>query len=86
MELSPEKLVEWFIAGFLAVIGWLISTFTKRHIASMDTLAAKLDLLGTDIHEMRGDIRVLRERQESADGRIERLEALQDNWSRGDDR
>ncbi len=65
---------DWLIASALGCIGWVMSTFTKRHIESMDRLAARMDRIGDDVSRMQGDIRVLVERQDQADDRLEKLE------------
>lgn len=65
---------EALIAGALAAIGWVMATFTRRHIESMDKLAERLGKLADDVGDMKSDIRSLREHQTWTDERVEKLE------------
>lgn len=69
-----EHLGEAMIAAALGAIGWVMTTFTKRHIESMDKLAGRLDRMSSDVGDMKSDIRSLREHQERTDERVEKLE------------
>lgn len=65
---------ELLIGAVLSVIAWLINTFTRAHLDSMDKLSGKMESLSGDVREMKTDIRTLREHADKTDERIERLE------------
>lgn len=65
---------EYVIGGALALIGWIMSTFTKRHLEAMDKLASRMECIGIDVSHMKSDIRSLRESQERNEERFEALE------------
>lgn len=65
---------EWFVGAAVTFVGFVFSIFTKRHIESMDKLSSKIENLGNDVSEIKSDIRVLRQRQENVEHRIDKLE------------
>lgn len=76
---SPDSftinLGEVIIGIVLSAIGWVMTTFTKRHLESMDKLAERLGTLATDVATMKSDISALRHNQESTEQRVTRLES-----------
>lgn len=78
MKAPVEHVLEHFgailISGVLAVIGWVMKTFTTQHIESMKDLTREVRGLSADVAEMKGDIRVLKDQSLRADERLDRLE------------
>lgn len=76
-----EDLGGALIAMSIGAVGWIMSTFTKRHIESMDKLGERVDSLsdkvGTmsaDVAEMKANIGSIRDVSEKLDRRVTRLE------------
>lgn len=65
---------ELVIGAALAAVGWVMTTFTKRHIESMDRLTEKIGLISTDVTTMKNDIRTMATQQDKMDMRITKLE------------
>jgi polyhydroxyalkanoate synthesis regulator phasin len=75
---TPEPffshLGEMLISGALAAIGWVMATFTRRHIESMDKLTSKIGSISEDVSAMKSDIGAIRSGQERLENRVSRLE------------
>lgn len=67
VEHGFDRLGEWIIGAGLALIAWVMKTFTTQHLESMDKLTDKVDGMGRDISEMKGDIKSLTTRVERAE-------------------
>lgn len=65
---------EYLIAAILAVVAWLMKTFTGRHLEAMDKMATRMDSIASDVSQMKSDINVLAEHQVHTDKRLDRLE------------
>ncbi len=63
------------VAGAVAFVGWVMNTFTSRHLEAMDRLTSKVGAMGEDVAAMKTDISSLRHSQDEQDRRISRLEA-----------
>ena len=70
-----EHFGELLISGGLACIGWVMTTFTKRHIESMDKLTEKIGDISEDVSSMKSDISAIRSSQDKLDVRVSRLES-----------
>lgn len=75
---SPDafavNLGEALVGAMLAVVGWIMNTFTKRHLESMDKLTDRIGSVAQDVATMKADISALRHSQEVTEHRVERLE------------
>lgn len=69
-----EALGSALIAGAIAMVGWIMSTFTRRHIESMDKLSDRVTTVATDVAVMRSNLEAMAESNERRDDRISRLE------------
>lgn len=65
---------EVLISAALGVIGWVMATFTTKHIESMADLAKRISGLAEDVAAMKVDIGAMRKNQEGIERRVERLE------------
>ena len=62
------------VAGAIAFVGWVMQTFTSRHLEAMDKLTSKVGDLSEDVASVKTDINALRRSQDEQDRRISRLE------------
>lgn len=62
------------VAAAIAFVGWVMNTFTSRHLEAMDRLTSKVGTMGEDVASMKTDISSLRHSQDEQDRRISRLE------------
>lgn len=62
------------VAGAIAFVGWVMQTFTSRHLEAMDKLTSKVGSLSEDVASVKTDISALRRSQDEHDRRISRLE------------
>lgn len=63
------ELGQMMIAAVLAVIAWLLKVAAGRHIESLDRLSSRVEMLASDVHSMKADIRVLAERIQHVEDR-----------------
>ena len=69
-----EALGSYLIAGFLGVVGWVMNTFTKRHLQAMDDLTREVKEIGRDMSTLKADMAGVHREVTEQGGRIQRLE------------
>lgn len=74
IEKFMDQMGEFLLTAALAVIGWIMATFTKRHLQSMDRLTERLGFISADVATMKNDIGAIRVSQERLDARVTKLE------------
>ena len=69
-----EALGSYLIAGFLGIVGWVMNTFTKRHLTAMDDLTREVRDIGRDMSSMKSEMVAMHREMNEQGGRIQRLE------------
>lgn len=69
-----EQFGTYLVAGTLGIIGWVMNTFTSRHLEAMDKLTAKVGSMGEDVASMKTDLNAMAQRQDDLASRVNRLE------------
>jgi hypothetical protein len=69
-----EQFGSYLIAGFLGLTGWVMNTFTNRHLAAMDELTREVKEIGRDMSSMKTEMVAMRREVNEQGGRIQRLE------------
>lgn len=69
-----ETLGSYLIAGFLGIVGWVMNTFTNRHLAAMDELTKEVKEIGRDMSSMKTEMVAMHREVSEQGGRIQRLE------------
>lgn len=63
------------VAMAIGAVGWIMSTFTNRHIETLDKVASKLGDLSASVAEVQADVRSVREHDRLLGERVSRLES-----------
>ena len=73
-EAFLSNLGQFFVAGALSFVGWVMATFTKQHIDTMKEISQKMGTLSEDVSAIKKSIESLEKGQENTDHRVDRLE------------
>lgn len=69
-----EQFGTYLVAGTLGAIGWVMNTFTSRHLEAMDKLTSKVGALSEDVASIKTDLSATAQRQDELALRLTRLE------------
>lgn len=77
LVLLASNLGQMFVGAAITGVGSIMWFFTKRHIASMDQLAAKFEVMSQNVSAIAVDIKGMRESHRRLEDRVSRLEDRQ---------